>query len=83
MNNLTLALAHEGKFSEAEPLARSTLEAYQHAMGPNHPSTLGAMDTLVYCLYLEHHYADAEKMAEISWTSSAACSGQTILLLPK
>ena len=20
------------------------------------------MDTLVYCLYLEHHYADAEKM---------------------
>ena len=62
MNNLTLALAHEGKLSEAEPLARSTLEGYQHAMGPNHPSTLGAMDTLVYCLYLEHHYVDAEKM---------------------
>ena len=62
MNNLTLALAHEGKFSEAEPLARSTLEGYQHAMGPNHPRTIESMDTLVYCLYLEHHYADAEKM---------------------
>ena len=36
MNNLTLALAQLKVSSvEAEPLARSTLEGYQHAMGPN------------------------------------------------
>ena len=45
-----LPLLARNRRSEAEPLYRQALELVQRVLGPEHPDTLMAIDSLVVCI---------------------------------
>jgi tetratricopeptide (TPR) repeat protein len=54
-------LTDEGQYSEAEQLFRQTLDAKRRTLGPEHPSTLNAVDGLARLLKNEKRYPEAEE----------------------
>jgi tetratricopeptide (TPR) repeat protein len=55
-------LTDEGRYAEAEQLFRQTLDAKRRTLGPQHPSTLNALDGLGRLLKKERRYPEAEKV---------------------
>jgi len=56
-------LVAQGKYSNAEKLFRSVIEARTHALGPEHPDTLDSRHRLIYALSRQSRYAEAEAEA--------------------
>jgi len=46
INNITLVLDSQGKYTEAEAMHREALEGYEKVFGRDHPSTLNSMNNL-------------------------------------
>ncbi len=62
MYRLALVLFDEGRYAEAEPLARSTFETRRRVLGPEHPDTLYSMNLLGDILAREGRYPEAEAL---------------------
>jgi tetratricopeptide (TPR) repeat protein len=56
-------LVAQGKYSDAEKLFRSVIEARARALGPEHPDTLDSRHRLIYALSRQSKYAEAEAEA--------------------
>src|SRR5439155_10337933 len=54
-------LSREGRYREAEKLARDVVGIQRRSLGPEHPDTLASLDTLYNVLVGEGRYAEAEK----------------------
>ena len=61
-NNLGLALKDQGRFAEAEPLYRATLDAWRRTLGPEHPQTLTSQHNLANLLRARGSLAEAEPL---------------------
>ena len=53
MHSLAVFYESQGRYDEAEPLSRRTVEARARTLGPEHPSTLLSVNNLAW-LRLEH-----------------------------
>ena len=56
-------LVAQGRYSDAEKLFRSVIEARTRALGPEHPDTLDSRHRLIYALSRQSKYAEAEAEA--------------------
>jgi tetratricopeptide (TPR) repeat protein len=56
-------LVAQGKYSNAEKVFRSVIEARTRALGPEHPDTLDSRHRLIYALSRQSRYAEAEAEA--------------------
>ena len=56
-------LVAQGKYSDAEKLFRSVIEARARALGPENPNTLDSRHRLIYALSRQSKYAEAEAEA--------------------
>jgi tetratricopeptide (TPR) repeat protein len=56
-------LVAQGKYSDAEKLFRSVIEARARALGPENPNTLDSRHRLIYALSRQSKYAQAEAEA--------------------
>jgi tetratricopeptide (TPR) repeat protein len=56
-------LVAQGKYSDAEKLFRSVIEARTRVLGPEDPDTLDSRHRLIYALSRQSKYADAEAEA--------------------
>jgi tetratricopeptide (TPR) repeat protein len=56
-------LVAQGKYSNAETVFRSVIEARTRALGPEHPDTLDSRHRLIYALSRQSKYAEAEAEA--------------------
>jgi tetratricopeptide (TPR) repeat protein len=56
-------LVAQGKYSDAEKLFRSVIEARARALGPENPNTLDSRHRLIYALSRRSKYAEAEAEA--------------------
>ena len=56
-------LVAQGKYSNAEKVFRSVIEACTRARGPEHPDTLDSRHRLIYALSRQSRYAEAEAEA--------------------
>ena len=61
-SNLAAILIPEGRYAEAEKIARETLEVENRKLGPFHPDTLQTMQQLTTALAVTHRYAEASAM---------------------
>jgi hypothetical protein len=50
MNRLTVGLSQAGKYTEAEPVARSALRFAERVLGQEHPQTLATQINLAWLL---------------------------------
>lgn len=55
-------LRNSGRYAEAEPLLKESLEAMQRDLGPEHPDTLAAMNNLASIYESEGRYEAAEPL---------------------
>jgi len=62
MSVLATTLQEAGRFSEAEPLLRQTLEIQLRTLGPDHRVVLATTTSLGNTLIIENRFADAEKV---------------------
>jgi tetratricopeptide (TPR) repeat protein len=62
LNKKLVELYQAGKFNEAIPIAQEALELSKKALGPDHPQTAGALDTLARLYYFTGDYARAEPL---------------------
>jgi eukaryotic-like serine/threonine-protein kinase len=62
MNNLANIYSEEGKYAEAEPLYRQTLEMRRRVLGAEHPDTLQSMSNLAIVWNYQGEYASAEAL---------------------
>jgi tetratricopeptide (TPR) repeat protein len=66
----------EGKYSEAEPRLQAVLEARRHAVGEEHPDTLGSMTDLGLLYLYEGKYTDAEPLLTHAVETSTKVLGE-------
>jgi hypothetical protein len=59
MNNLARLLDNRGKYDEAEPMSRQTLQLREKALGLEHPHTLTSMNNLAALLDNQGKYDEA------------------------
>ena len=64
--NLAIALAGQGRLSEAEAINRDTLELRQKLLGPDHPEVAASLNNLAIVLIQEHKFAEAEGVQRTS-----------------
>jgi len=62
MGSLANVLRDEGQYPEAEQLYRQTIDAKRQALGPEHPSTLLAVNDLGNLLKKEKRFPESEKL---------------------
>src|SRR3954453_12193695 len=62
MSNLALVLNRQGRYSEAEPLYRETLQLRREVLGPRHPDTLRSLNNLASVLDNQGRYGEAEPL---------------------
>src|SRR5580704_16732239 len=62
MKNLALAIKAQGRFAEAEPLAREALTTAQRVLGPEHPLTISFLYNFAAILFEDGRLAEAEKL---------------------
>ena len=62
MYQLSEVLTWLGKRDEAEKLCRESYEGRKKLLGPEHRDTLISMNWLVWILFIEGQYSDAEKL---------------------
>jgi tetratricopeptide (TPR) repeat protein len=62
MNSLAIIYGLQGKYMDAEALARETLDTRRRVLGPEHGSTLSVMDDLANIYAWEDKYLQAEAM---------------------
>jgi tetratricopeptide (TPR) repeat protein len=67
VNLLALAYCEEGRYGEAEPLFRESLQGRWAALGPRHPRTLGVMDHLAFLYRDKGRYDEAERLFREAW----------------
>ena len=60
MNHLGLVYLAEGKYAQAEPLFKKTMEQQQRALGPERWQTSAGARNLAHVYLLERHYAESE-----------------------
>ena len=58
-------LVAQGKYSDAEKVLRSVIEARARVLGPEHPDTLDSRHRLVYALTRQTKYPEAESEARV------------------
>ena len=75
-NNLAVLLQDQGKFFEAEPWFRHTLEGKERGLGKWHPSTLVTADNLAFCLKDQGKMAEAEPVYRFTIKARATTLGQ-------
>ena len=59
MNALVAILTREGRYQDAEKLARDVVGIQRRSLGPEHPDTLASLDILYNVLVGEGRYAEA------------------------
>jgi tetratricopeptide (TPR) repeat protein len=62
MQNLEWEFAESGRYEEAEPQARTVLEARRRTLGPEHPDTLESMELLAIALRHLGRAGEAESL---------------------
>jgi tetratricopeptide (TPR) repeat protein len=62
MDNLTSAVASEGKYAQAAALDDQIMHIRQHVLGPEHPDTLNSMSNLALDYVDEGKYQEAKKL---------------------
>ncbi len=62
MNNLARLYQAQGRYGEAEPLLRETLQRSREALGPQHPDTLVDMNNLAALYRAQGRYDEAEPL---------------------
>jgi eukaryotic-like serine/threonine-protein kinase len=62
MSTLAGVYAAQGKYAEAEPLYRDTVEIARRALGPEHPATLVTLSDFAFMYQAEGKYALAEAL---------------------
>jgi tetratricopeptide (TPR) repeat protein len=75
VHNLSTNLKTQGKFSEAEPMARQSLEARRRAFGERHPQTLYSMNNLATTLVRMNQTAEAEQLLAECYAARAQVLG--------
>ena len=76
MNNLALALAHQGEHAEARTLQEQTLEIRRRVLGEEHPSTLTSMNNLALTLARQGDHGGARALHEDELTISRRVLGE-------
>jgi tetratricopeptide (TPR) repeat protein len=76
LNGLGQVYQMEGKYLEAEPRLQAVLEARRHAMGEQHPDTLGSMTDLGLLYLYEGKYTDAEPLMTHAVETSTSVLGE-------
>ncbi len=67
LNNLALLYRSQGRYAEAEPLFRRSLEIGEKAMGPDHPDVAATLSNLAGLYKSEGRYAEAEPLYQRSF----------------
>ncbi len=62
MNNLATVMEDLGRYDEAVPLYRETLDLYRQVLGPQHPDTLVSIGNLASVLERQSRYGEAEPL---------------------
>ena len=62
MNDLSVLLGHQAKYSEAEPLQRDVLALRRRVLGPQHPDTLASMHDQAELFRSQAKHAEAEAL---------------------
>jgi tetratricopeptide (TPR) repeat protein len=74
-NSLAEAYKAQGRYDEAEPLFKRTLEGVVRVFGKEHPNTLIIADNLAGLYRLQGRYGKAEPLAKASRTNNIAIYG--------
>jgi tetratricopeptide (TPR) repeat protein len=62
LNNLSSVYKTEGRFADAEPLYRRSLEIYEKAWGPESPDLAGSLENYAALLRQTSHMDEASKL---------------------
>jgi tetratricopeptide (TPR) repeat protein len=62
LNNLAGLLRAQGKYDEAEPLCRQSLEILRKVLGEEHPNFAGSLNNLAAVLRAQGKYDEAEPL---------------------
>src|SRR5260221_7001797 len=62
MNNLATLYEEEGKYTEAEPLIKASLEIQEKSLGPEHPDVSLGLNNLALAFQAEGKYGEAEPL---------------------
>jgi len=74
VHNLAALYQAQGRYSEAEPLYKRALEAYERVLGKGHPDTLASVNNLAALYYAQHDWVRA---AQFWRRSTAVIAGRT------
>jgi CHAT domain-containing protein/Tfp pilus assembly protein PilF len=66
LNNLAELYKDQGRYADAEPLFKRSLDIAEKASGPNHPEFAGSLDNLASLYIHQGRYADAEPLIKRS-----------------
>ncbi len=62
LNNLGANSEEQGKYAEAEPLYKHSLQICQKTLGPNHPQVATSLENYAELLYKTNRSAEASKL---------------------
>ncbi|AUB83307.1 tetratricopeptide repeat protein [Candidatus Thiodictyon syntrophicum] len=62
LNRKTAGLLQEGRYAEAEPVARLALERGERVLGAEHPNTLKSVNNLGFLYEAQGRYGEAESL---------------------
>jgi CHAT domain-containing protein/lipopolysaccharide biosynthesis regulator YciM len=62
LNQEAIKLYEQGKYNEAEPLAKRSLDIFEKALGPNHPDVATSLNNLAQLYYSQGNYSAAEPL---------------------
>ena len=62
LNNLAALYGAQGKYTEAEPLYKRSLQIREKALGPDHPDVGQSMNNLALLYEAQGKYAEAEPL---------------------
>nr|VFK39751.1 MAG: Tetratricopeptide (TPR) repeat [Candidatus Kentron sp. TC] len=62
LNGITVGLLDDGKYAEAEPIARQILAFGETRLGPEHPGTLTSLNNLAGLYLVQGRYGGAEPL---------------------
>ncbi len=83
LNNLALLYSEQGKYAEAEPLARRALEIWEEALGPEHPNVAKSLENYAALLREMDRNEEADRLEERARAYGMKNGEEVIELLKK
>ncbi len=62
LNDLAVVYMDQGRYAEAEPLYKRSLEIYEQSLGKEHPHVAAALNNLAWLYYEQGRYDEAEPL---------------------